>query len=548
MKFATLIILDGWGIAPPGNGNPISLATLAYYKYLLNTFPHGELKASGEAVGLPRGEDGNTETGHLNLGAGRIVYQNLPRINMSIADGTFFKNEAFLSAINHAKKNNSNLHIIGLVGSGGVHSNIEHLFALLELAKEQQFDRIFLHLFTDGRDSPPQSALIYLEQVEEHLRNFKLGKIASIMGRYFAMDRDKHWDRIEKAFFALTQGQGVTASNYKEAIQNAYAKNQTDEFIEPTIIYEDGHPLTTIRQNDSVIFFNFRIDRPRELTKTFTAEDFEKEANKTTFDPFAVKYFKKHEAELGSQVNPFARGPKIQNLFFVSMTEYASDIKVSAIAFPPARVGYPLGRVISERGLRQLRLSESEKERFVTYYFNGHQEIVYPGEERIIIPSPKVPTYDLKPEMSAFELTHEIINQVSLEKFTLIVINFANPDMVAHTGSLGATIRAVEVIDKCLSQIVPTILEHGGYLLITGDHGNAEELIDPQTGGVDTEHSINPVPFIAIGKPFLHHTDTLPMGILADIAPTILALLGIPKPSDMSGRNLLQNLEKLYNS
>lgn len=546
MKFVTLLILDGWGIAPPSNGNPVSLANLPYYKHLLSTYPNGLLKASGEAVGLPRGEDGNTETGHLNIGAGRVVYQYLPRINMSIADGTFFKNEAFLGAIKHAKDNNSNLHIMGLIGSGGVHSNIEHLFALLELMKEQQFGRVFLHMFTDGRDSPPQSALIYLEQVETHLKNFKFGKIATVMGRYYGMDRDKRWDRVEKAYSALTKGQGVTASDYKEAVQEAYKKGQTDEFIEPTIISEGGLPIATIKENDSVIFFNFRIDRPRELTKAFVLDDFQDQGNKTAFDPFAVKYYKKHIADQAEVTKPFVRGPKIPNIYFATMTEYETKLPVSAVAFPPAKIPYPLGRVIAERGLRQLRMAESEKERFVTYYFNGQQELAYTGEEHIIIPSPQVPTYDLKPEMSSYELTHEIINQVSLERFTLIVVNFANADMVAHTGSLGATIRALEDIDKCLSQIVPTVLEKGGYLLITADHGNAEELIDPQTGGVDTEHSVNPVPFIVVGEQLAHHAEKLPMGMLGDVAPTILALLGIDKPTDMTGRNLLEGLEKLY--
>lgn len=542
MRFVLLIVLDGWGVAPSGPGNAISLSHIPFYRNLWTSYPHCLLKASGEAVGLPRGEDGNTETGHINLGAGRIVYQDLPRINMAIADGTFFKNPAFLQAISHAKSNNSNLHLLGLVGSGGVHSNIEHLFAILELCKEQQFDRVFIHPFTDGRDSPPSSAMLYLEQVASKITSFGFGKIATVMGRYYAMDRDRRWDRIEKAYKALTEGIGLTAPSYDQAVKMAYDKGQTDEFIEPTIIVENGQPLTKIKSGDSVIFLNFRIDRPRELTKAFVLADFENEANTMGYDPFAVKYYKKHEVEISTMMPPFKRGPQISNLDFITMTEYSKNITVSAVAYPPQRISYPLGRIVAENNIKQLRISESEKERFVTYYFNGQYETPFEGEDRTIIPSPKVATYDLMPQMSAFALADALVNNIRSEKYGFILINFANPDMVAHTGNLKATIAACEVVDKCLVKIIPEVLNHHGTAFVTADHGNAEELIDLSTGNVDTEHSTAPVPFIAINEHLTDKTMELPMGILADVAPTILSFLYIEKPSSMTGRNLMKNV------
>jgi len=542
IKPVLLIILDGWGVAPAGPGNAISQAKLPFYNSLLNTYPHGLLEASGEAVGLPRGEDGNTETGHINLGAGYKVYQDLPRINLSIADGSFFKNQAFLGAIDHARKYESNIHLLGLVGFGGVHSNLEHLLALLQLMKEQGFSRVYLHLITDGRDSPPKSAGIYIRQIQSYLDSLGFGKIASIMGRYYAMDRDFRWDRTEKAYKALTADGAGCGKNPLEVIEASYKKGVTDEFIEPTTIVERGKPVGLIKPNDSVIFFNFRIDRPRQLTKAFVLENFETDANLPDFDPFAVKYYKKHSWEISSIKPPFKRGKKISHLYFVTMTEYSQTVKVAAVAFPPHVIPHPLGEAISLAGLAQLHMSESEKERFVTYYFNGLRQSPFIGEDRIIVPSPSVATYDLKPEMSSFNLTDKLIRKINEKRYHFIVVNFAAPDMVAHTGNLTATIKACEAIDACLAKIIPEILKTSGTVFITADHGNAEELIDPQTGGIDTEHSTYPVPFIAVNKRWEGKSAALPTGVLADVAPTILDLMHIPKPKEMGGRNLLGNV------
>jgi len=542
MRPVVLIVLDGWGIAPDGPGNAISQAKLPFMRRISSNYPHGILQASGEAVGLPRGEDGNTETGHLNLGAGYIVYQNLPRINLSIADGSFFSNNAFISAIDHARKYESKIHLLGLVGSGGVHSNIEHLLALLQLLKEQVYPRVFLHVITDGRDSPPKSAMLYIEQIEAYLKNLGFGQIASVMGRYYAMDRDYRWDRTEVAYKALTQGTEQKAKNVKQIVVDSYNAGITDEFIKPTNIVKDNKPLALMEKNDSVIFFNYRIDRPRQLTKAFVLVDFEAEANKLEFDPYAVKYYKKHTTGQPILVAPFNRGPAIPHLYFSTMTEYSRDVHASAVAFPPHIVAHPIGETISAQGLTQLRISESEKERFVTYYFNGQREAPFIGEERIIMPSPKVATYDLAPEMSAQDLTDIIIEKSKSKKYDFILVNFANVDMVAHTGNLPASILACETIDKCLSKLIPVILSLGGTLFITADHGNAEELINPETGGIDTEHSGYPVPFIAINKLWEGKTSSLPSGVLADVAPTLLTIMNLERPKTMTGRNLLDNV------
>jgi 2,3-bisphosphoglycerate-independent phosphoglycerate mutase len=546
-KLALLIILDGWGIAAPGPGNAISLAnTINMNKYWAN-YPHTQLSASGESVGLPRGECGNTETGHLNLGAGRIVYQDLQRINMSIADGVFFQNETLIAAINHAKQNNSNLHYMGLIGAGGVHSNIDHLYALIELAKKQDFNRVFLHLFTDGRDSPPTAAKTYLSQIREVISRIGIGQIASIMGRYWAMDRDLRWDRTAKAYFALTKGQGALVKTPEEAIDFSYSEGKTDEFVEPSLVTgPDAKPLAIIKDNDSVVFFNFRIDRPRQLSRAFVFDNFETANLSYGFDPYQAKYQKTHlPIALSGTQTPFERGLKLKNLSFVTMTEYEKQIVEAGalVAFPPESVKIPLGRVISEAGLRQLRASESEKERFVTFYFNGQREAPFDGEDRKIIPSPKVATYDLKPEMSARELTDAVL--VKLNEFgdyKFILINFANVDMVGHTGNIGAAVKACTVVDECLEKLASWILAYGGTMLITADHGNTEEMIDAQTGQIETEHSANPVPFIAISKDLLGKSQTLTSGILADIAPTVLKILGLEVPGSMTGRNLLDSL------
>lgn len=532
-----LIILDGWGIAPAGPGNAISLAKLTQIPKLWAGFPHGKLAASGEAVGLPKGEDGNTETGHLNLGAGRVVYQDLPRINMAIADGSFFQNEAFLSAVSHVEGHISNLHIMGLIGAGGVHSNMEHLFALLWFCKNAAFSKVFLHLITDGRDSPPKSATTYIRQVEDEINRVGIGTIASICGRYYGMDRDQRWERTEKAYVALTEGKALTANSPIEAVEQAYSRNITDEFIEPTLIVRGAGPIALVKHNDGLIFFNYRIDRPRQLTKAFILPDFSQQAKVTGYDPYAIKYFKKHIVNVEVH-EPFKRNVFLENLFFVTMTEYEKKLPVT-VAFPEQVVANPLGKVIADAGLRQLRVAETEKERFVTYYFNGQREDPFTNEDRLIIPSAIVPTYDLKPEMSTNEICEAVLKQLGSGSYDFYVINFANPDMVAHTGNINMAIKAVETTDACVGKIVAQVLARDGACVITADHGNVEEMIDPVTGGIDTEHSTYPVPVICIANQLQGKSEELPSGMLADVGPTILSLIGLPIPTTMNGRNLL---------
>lgn len=537
-----LVILDGWGLAEPGPGNAISLAKTPTMDMLTSSFPHTTLEAAGEAVGLPRGEDGNTETGHLNIGAGQIVFQDLSRINMAIADGTFLTNPAFLNAVRHVRSTKSTLHLIGLIGASGVHSALEHLFALMRLAKVHQPLRVALHLVTDGRDSPPTSALTYIAEVKRHILDIGVGSIASVMGRYFAMDRDQRWDRTAKAYFALTKGEGITAKSPEEAVTTSYDTGKTDEFIEPTVIIDDdGKPVALVAENDAVIFFNFRIDRPRQLTKAFVLQDFEKDAYKEDFDPYAIKYFKRHIRERKAGAALFDRGERIQNLYGVTMTQYESNLPVD-VAFPPQFIQMPLGRVISEHGFRQIRIAETEKERFVTYYFNGQREEPLPGEDRVILPSPSVPTYDLAPQMATRELADLVCEKVRSGMYQFVVANVACPDMVAHTGNLQATIAACETADEFLESVFPVVLASGGALVVTADHGNAEELINPVTHEVDTEHSCARVPFIVAASNFHSQPIELATGILADIAPTILSLMGVPKPATMTGMNLLSSL------
>lgn len=544
-KFIVLAILDGWGIAPAGPSNPLSQAnTINMNKFWLS-YPHTELEASGEAVGLPRGEDGNTETGHLNLGAGKIVYQELQRINMAIADGSFYKNKTLLGAIEHAKKYHSKLHYMGLVGAGGVHSNIEHLFSLIHLAKKHDFHDVYIHVFTDGRDSPPTAAKSYIAKLIEVMDKEQTGKIASIMGRYFAMDRDQRWDRTSKAYLALTKGEAHKVSTPQEAIDASYSEGKTDEFIEPSIIVDnDTTPTALIGNNDSVVFFNFRIDRPRQLTKAFVLKDLKKADLTFDFDPYIFKYPKIEEDT--STTSLFNRGEPLKNLYFVTMTDYGKQLtEAGAIpAFPPEEVHLPLSGVLSEAGFSQLKVTETEKERFVTFYFNGLRETPYPLEERVIIPSPKVPTYDQKPEMSADIVTQALLKKLSEGEYTFVVLNFPNADMVGHTGNIGAAVRAIETVDTCLGKIANYVLAYGGALVITADHGNVEEMINLQTGQIDTEHSTNRVPFIVVASELLGKAEKLRSGILADVAPTILGLFNISPPVTMSGRNLLMDMKR----
>lgn len=534
-----LIVMDGWGVAPPGPGNAISQANVPYVNQLISAYPSTRLLASGQAVGLPAGEDGNTEVGHINLGAGQIVFQDLPRINTAIADGSFFQNSALMAAAAHVKTNQSTLHLLGLIGSGGVHANNEHLFALIKFAKLNQITKLSLHLITDGRDSPPTSAQIYVEQIKNQLAHHGSGKIASVTGRYYAMDRDHRWARTEKAYLALTMGQGNQATSAEAAIKNAYASGLTDEFILPTnIVDEDEQPISLISDNDAVIFYNFRVDRPRQLTKAFILKNFETEANRPAFDPLQDKYLASHLPEKVALLPPFKREKVINNLKFVTMTEYQKDFAVEVV-MPPMSVEYPLSRVLAEANIRQLKMAETEKERFVTYYFNGLREQPFPGEDWQMIPSPKVATYDLLPEMSTPALTEKLLEKIKQNTYQFILVNIACPDMVAHTGNLQAAIRACEAADTAVRQIVTAVIALNGSAVITADHGNAEELINLQTGEVDTEHSDNPVPLIIVSSQFLGQARRLSPGILADVAPTIIKLLGLSQPSSMSGKSLI---------
>lgn len=542
-KPTVLLILDGWGIAPPGPGNAISLATLKNIPRLWVSFPHTKLTASGEAVGLPPGEDGNTETGHINIGAGRTVYQDLPRINMAISDKSFFSNEAFSGATTYTKQHRSSLHIMGLMSSAGVHSSLQHLYALLKLIDSQKCGcPVYLHLFTDGRDSPPQAAVRVIREVENKCHELGIGKVATIMGRYYGMDRDRRWERTQQAYEALTEKPVRTAASAGKAIEESYARQETDEFIKPTVILdENGKPYPRISNKDAVIFFNYRIDRPRQLTRAFVLSDFETRLQPTTFDPYTVKYYHKHVIEeLEHRGKPFSRKTVLPDLYFVTMTEYEKNLPC-IIAYPPQPVKMPIGRVYSEKGLRQLRVAETEKERFIGYYLNGVREDLFRGEDRLIIPSPKVPTYDLKPEMSAYELTEKLIDRISLGVYSFIAVNFANPDMVAHTGNIPAAVKACEVVDECVGKIIRHSLTQDGTCVITGDHGNVEEMLGPD-GEMDTEHSTFPVPFILISKDLENYPAVLPSGKLADIAPTILAYQGLDAPGEMSGKNLLVDI------
>ena len=542
-KFVILAVLDGWGISAPSAGNAISLANTVNIDRFTASYPHTQLQAAGDSVGLPRGEAGNTETGHLNLGAGRIVYQDLMRINMSIADGAFFENQTIKGAIEHAIKNNSKLHLMGLVGAGGVHSNLEHLFALIQFCNRNNFKNVFLHLFTDGRDSPPTAAKIYIEKIKEVCKRENVGTIASIMGRYWAMDRDHRWDRTAKAYFALTKGEGNLVKTTEEAIDSSYENGKTDEFIEPSLLCDStGNPVATIKDNDAVVFFNFRIDRPRQLSRAFVYSDLNKVDAKKSFDPFLVKYEKKHLEEQNTETITFDRPNKLNNLYFATMTQYEKPLveEGAKVIFSPETVDMPLGRVISENGFKQLRASESEKERFVTFYFNGQQEIPMEQEDRLIVPSPKIATYDLKPEMSSIELTDSILSKIKSEDYKFVLVNYAAPDMVGHTGNIGSAVKACQTVDECVARLANFCLAYGGALFITADHGNVEQMINEQSGQSETEHSSNPVPLIIVYSDYMGKGQTLPSGVLADVAPTILGILGIQIPTQMTGRNLIE--------
>lgn len=538
-KPVVLIIMDGWGLAPPGAGNAVSLAKLSAIPELWKTYPHAQLRASGQAVGLPDNEDGNTEAGHINIGAGRIVLGDLERINQSIQDQTFYQNPAFIGAIRHANTHQSNIHLMGLISDAGVHSSKRHLCALLELIKRSENKRpVFVHLFTDGRDSPPQTAINFIREFEHVCEHKGNAQVATLIGRYYAMDRDRRWYRTEKAYDALTIGAERTAASAEEAMKNAYAAKETDEFLRPTVILgADGKPLPRIADNDAVIFFNFRIDRPRQLTRAFIMPDFETRGAIATFDPHIVKYLHKHLAEVDTRRMPFTRKKVLTNLFFVTMTEYEKNMP-SVVAFSPHHIAMPIGKVIAKSGLRQLHMAETEKERFVTYYFNGLREDPFPGEDRIIIPSVSVKSYDQAPEMSAKIIADRLIDRLNLDIYSFIIVNFANADMVAHTGNIPASVKACETVDFCVGAIANAVLSRGGTCVITADHGNVEEMLSPE-GGIDTEHSTYPVPFIFADNRYKGKAEELHEGILGDIAPTILEELHLSTPPDMTGKDLL---------
>ncbi|MBO5349820.1 MAG: 2,3-bisphosphoglycerate-independent phosphoglycerate mutase [Clostridia bacterium] len=505
-KTTMLMILDGFGINENQNGNAINTANTPNIDKLMKTCPTTQIYTSGLNVGLPDGQMGNSEVGHTNIGAGRIVYQELTRITKSIEDGDFFSIPEFIEAIENCKKNNSKLHIMGLLSDGGVHSHMRHLFGLLELAKRKDFEDVYVHCFLDGRDTPPASAEGYIIKLEEKMKQKGVGKIASISGRFYSMDRDKRWNRIQKAYDAMVNGIGEKHTSAVTAIESSYQKEVFDEFVEPTVIYSGENPIATISKNDSIIFFNFRPDRAREITRVLVDKE---------FSEFETK--------------------KDLNLFFVCMTQYDETMPNVKIAFRPTKLVNTFGEYISNKGLTQLRIAETEKYAHVTFFFNGGEEQQYEGEDRILIPSPKVETYDLKPEMSAPEVTEKVIEAIKSKKYDSIILNYANPDMVGHTGSLEAAVKAIETVDKCVGEVVDAMNEIGGVILITADHGNSEQMIDYITGEPHTAHTTNPVPLMLIGM----ESAKLKSGRLADLAPTMLDIMELEKPDEMSGESLL---------
>lgn len=519
-KPVVLVVLDGWGLGKAAKGNAIAEANLPTIEKLNKYYPHTALQASGVSVGLPWGESGNSEVGHITLGAGKIIYQNMPRITMAIQSGEFFKNYEFLKAVEHAKETGGDLHLMGLIGKGGVHSYMDHLYALLEFAKNQKMEKVFLHIFTDGRDSPPASGAESVMEIQKRIARFGAGKIATICGRYFAMDRNNNWDRVQKAYNLMTKGEGEKITDPVAYLRASYAEEIFDEYIKPAAVVENGQPVALIKKGDSIIFFNFREDRAREITKAIALPGFSK--------------FKRDQ---------------IENLYFVAMTRYEDNLPVK-IAFPPTGVKESLGTVLSENKLPQLRIAETEKFAHVTYFFNGGAEDAFPGEDRIIIPSKATDSFDKIPEMSAWEITDKVLEEIEKEKYAFILINYANADIVAHTADEKATIQAVEFIDSCLGRLITAVLAKNGCLLITADHGNAEELINNMTGERDTEHSVNPVPiWFAAGDN--HSKAPRPeskgepeaIGLLSDVAPTILELLNLKKPAEMTGESLLDILK-----
>ena len=503
-----LMILDGYGLNDKKDGNAIAQAKTPVMDGLMSTCPFVKGYASGLAVGLPDGQMGNSEVGHLNMGAGRIVYQDLTRITKEIEEGSFFENAELKRAMENAKEKDSSLHMYGLLSDGGVHSHNTHLYALLEMAKRYGLSKVYVHCFLDGRDTPPASGKDYVQELTDKMQEIGVGQIATVMGRYYAMDRDNRWDRVEKAYRAMTLGEGDQAESGVEAVAQSYAKEVTDEFVVPTVVMKDGAPVATIKDDDSIIFFNFRPDRAREITRTFCCDEFD----------------------------GFDRGPR-KKVVYVCFTEYDVTIPNKTIAFKKVSITNTFGEFLASNGLKQARIAETEKYAHVTFFFNGGVEAPNEGEDRILVNSPKVATYDLKPEMSVYEVCEKVVGAVTSGKYDVVITNFANPDMVGHTGVPEAAVKAIEAVDECVGKVVEAVKEVNAQMFICADHGNAEQLVDYETGAPFTAHTTNPVPFILVNadpKYTLREN-----GCLADIIPTLIELMGMEQPAEMTGKSLL---------
>ena len=507
-KPVVLMILDGYGLNERHDGNAVYEAKTPVMDRLMKEYPFVKGNASGLSVGLPDGQMGNSEVGHLNMGAGRIVYQELTRITKSIEDGDFFENPEFLAAVENCKSHDSALHLYGLVSDGGVHSHITHIYGLLELAKRNGLTKVFVHCFLDGRDTPPSSGKEFVAELEEKMKELGVGRVASVMGRYYAMDRDNRWDRVKLAYDALTKGEGNRSESATGLIQESYDNGKTDEFVLPAVVTENGAPVGLIREHDSVIFFNFRPDRAREITRAFCDDSF----------------------------SGFEREKRME-LTYVCFTDYDETIPNKLVAFKKETISNTFGEFLAAHGKKQARIAETEKYAHVTFFFNGGVEEPNPGEDRILVKSPKVPTYDMQPEMSAPQVCEKLVEAIHSGKYDVIIVNFANPDMVGHTGVEAAAVKAIEAVDACVGKTVEAILEENGVLFICADHGNAEQLIDYATGEPFTAHTTNPVPFILVnaGEGYGLREG----GCLADIAPTLIELMGMEQPKEMTGRSLL---------
>lgn len=506
-KPTLLMILDGYGCNPSKTGNAIAQANKKNIDALFSQYPHTLIGASGLDVGLPVGQMGNSEVGHLNIGAGRIVYQELTKITLAVEEGTFYENAQLNKAMDHALERNSALHLMGLLSDGGVHSHITHIYALLSLAKRKGLKKVYLHTFLDGRDVPPQSAPTYFKMLEEEMNSIDVGEIAMISGRYYAMDRDNRWERVEQAYDAMTIGSSCKAASFGEVLETSYAREEHDEFVKPASLKKENGEIVTINDHDAIIMFNFRPDRAREITRAFVDPNF----------------------------NGFERKKVLSDLCYVCLTQYDAEMPNVSVAFPPQSLKNTLGEYLSRLGLRQLRIAETEKYAHVTFFFNGGVEAPNNGEERILIPSPQVATYDLQPEMSAYLVTERVVKAIQEEDYDVIILNFANPDMVGHTGKIPAAIAAIEALDQCIPQVVEALKEKNGQMILTADHGNADYMTDEE-GQIVTAHSTNPVPLLVLSQEPVTLREG---GILADVVPTMLDLMGLEKPEEMTGKTLV---------